>query len=223
MGTSTVHRSPSTPHWRIVNNLYRDPNVTRERLLSEIFKAAAEPYAAALGGPEASNTLRIVLRALAEVPHVRDRAAALALSRDLIAQSRGATLEQGWSPFYGDIANRALHATVLSAAVTPVATKTQPEIVRTFLGHLVATCIDHVVSRDLSGHLREPLISNATAALKLTAELKNAAREVTRSPDLAPAFEQAAREPTKSLKGAVSAVWRVATTLPRPEPRKKRG
>jgi hypothetical protein len=222
MGTSTVHRSPLTPHWRVVNNLYRDPRVSRQRLLSEIFKAAADPYVAALGGPEASNGLRILLQAFSKEPRVRSRTDALALSRDLIAQSRDATLAKGWSPFYGDIANRALHATVLSATAESKATRTQGDITRAFLGHLVATCIDHVVSRDLSGHLGEPLISNATAALKLTAELKTAAREVTKSAEVAPALERAAKEPT-AWQGAVNAVWKVATAPPRPEPRKKRG
>ena len=178
---------------------------------------------AALGGPEASNGLTILLRALSKEPLVRSRTDALALSRDLVAESRDATLQKGWSPFYGDIANRALHATVLSATSTPKGTKTQRDITRTFLGHLIATCIDHVVSRDLSGHLREPLISNATTALKLTAELKSAAREVANSADVAPALERAAKEPVTAWQGAVNAVWRVATAPTRPEPRKKRG
>ena len=51
MGTSTVHRSPSqSPHWRVVNNLYRNPTVQRERLLAEIFKAAERPLLTGLPG-----------------------------------------------------------------------------------------------------------------------------------------------------------------------------
>src|SRR5262245_64886180 len=101
MGTSTVHRSPATPHWRVVNNLYRNPTVEPERLLAEVFRASQEPYVAGLRGPESSHSLTLLLDALGQQRAKMTVPSALAMSRDLLARSRNTAVQEGWSSFYG--------------------------------------------------------------------------------------------------------------------------
>lgn len=222
MGTSTVHRSPGTPHWRVVNNLYRNPAVAPDRLLAEVFRAAEEPYVAGLRGPESSHSLTLLLDVLSRRRGGMTVANALAMSRELVAQNRGAAVERGWSSFYGDLANRALHATILSAGPESASFRSPANIVRTFLGHLVATCIDHVVSRDLSAHLGEAVIQNASTALKFSATVKTAARNVASSPELSAAIEQTASTPEARWPELVATAWRIGAGGPR-ERRKGRG
>jgi hypothetical protein len=222
MGTSTVHRSPASPHWRLVNNLYRNPSVAPERLLAEVFRASEEPYVAGLSGPESSHGVTLLLGALGQQRATVTVSSALAMSRDLLARSRGTALHEGWSLFYGDLANRALHATILSAAPESASFRAPANIVRTFLGYLVATCIDHVVSRDLSAHYGEVVIHDASTALKLSATMKRVARNIASSPELSTAIEQAARDPQARWPEVVATAWRIGAAG-RPELRKDRG
>lgn len=222
MGTSTVHRSPATPHWRVVNNLYRNPKVAAERLLAEVFRASEEPYVAGLRGPESSHSLTLLLDALSQHRAKITAARALEMSRDLVAQSRGVAVQEGWSSFYGDLATRALHATILSSAPESASSRSPASIVRTFLGHLVATCIDHVVSRDLSAHFGGEVIHNANTALKLSTRMKTAARNIASSPELSTAIEQAASKPEARWPELVATAWRIGAAGPGQQ-RKSRG
>ena len=217
MGTSTVHRSPSTSHWRVVRNLYRNPTVTRPRLLAEVFRAASTPYIEGLSGPEATQGLVLALRALSSASAPATSGAALALARELIAESRRKVLTEGWSSFYGDLANRALHATILAAGGEPASGRRPQSIVRVYLANLVATCVDHVVSRDLSAHFgKGELIGTATRGLELSADLKSAARQVASDPALASALRETANSPERHWRQLVNDAWNIGSSGTRP-------
>jgi hypothetical protein len=216
MGTSTVHRSPPSPHWRVVNNLYDNPQVPRARLLAELFRAAASPYVGGLSGAETSRALHRALDSL------RQRSGhgptdALDLARTLITANRIATSNEGGSPFFGDLANRALHATVLAlAGESSVSARL---VVQTFLGQVVGTCIGHVVSRDVSAHIGKRGIPTAGAALKLSAELKAAAVLLAANPRLREVIDATAEAPDAKWPVLVSRIWQVGVAGT-PEPRK---
>jgi hypothetical protein len=213
MGTSTVHRSPSTPHWRVVRSLYRDSTVSRPRLLVEVLRAAATPYIEGLSGPEATHGLVLALRALSSPSAPVTADAALALAKDLISESRRRVLTEGWSSFYGDLANRALHATILAAGGESESGRRPPSIVRLYLANVVATCVDHVVSRDLSAHFgKGELIGTATRGLAISADLKSAARQVASDPALVSALREAAKSPERHWRQLVIDAWSVGSS-----------
>jgi hypothetical protein len=222
MGTSTVHRSPSSPHWRVVNTLYRDPDVSPARLLAEVFRASSEPYAKQLGGPEASHCVALLLRTFGPGAESTPASHAPELSRLLATESRGAASREHWSPFYADLANRAMHRTVLSVGAPGTSPRAPESVVRLFLGHLLATCVDHVVSRDLSAHLGSKALSNAATALRLSSSLKAAARELAAAEVLNAALRAAAQNPRSRWADLVASTWEVGRAMPR-EPRRGRG
>lgn len=214
MGTSTVHRSPGSPHWRVVNNLYGNPNVEPSRLLAEVFRASAEPYSEGLSGPETLHCVDLILRTFATSGSRISEPAALQISRSLLSESRLTATREGWSHFYGDMAHRAMHATVLSAASLSASERGPENLVRHFLGNLLATCVDHVVSRDLSAHLGERTLRTSSDALKLSAELKTAARNLVEHSGLTSAVTEAARRPSSRWAQLVTSAWKVGAAAP---------
>jgi len=213
MGTSTVHRSPSqSPHWRVVNNLYRNPTVQRERLLAEIFKAAEHPYVTGLRGPEVYERLQLLLRSASERPKLTTRAAALEFARELIGKARNLEAHSGFASFYSDIANRALHSTVITSQPGSSARG----LVQTFLANVVGTCIDHVVSRDLSAHLGTRPLPDTKSALALARDLRTAASQVARSESLSRAIQAAAKAPAQRWGDLISDAWSVGASSPKP-------
>src|SRR5688572_15283427 len=110
MGTSTVHRSPSTSRWRIVNNLNDRPAPSPELLLAEIFNAA-EHYSSGLADPAVLERVEVLLSTV-DIGHWRpDIDEALAAARQAVAAAQQAAFSAGRTSFYGDLADRALHAT----------------------------------------------------------------------------------------------------------------
>jgi hypothetical protein len=215
MGTSTVHRSPlDAAHWRVVNNLYRDPSVERGRLVAEIFRAASKPYVDGLSGREVSERLRLLLSTWSATKETRSPADALSFARELIGKARDLEVREDLASFYSDLANRALHATVLAAFPTVKGRGSSRQLVQSFLANIVGTCIDHVVSRDLSAHLGTKNLPNTKAVLELTRELKAVAQHVAANQSLSKAIEATATSPEQRWADLISSAWSVgAATL----------
>lgn len=222
MGTSTVHRSPlHAAHWRVVNNLYRNPTVDRKRLVAEIFRAAATPYVTGLAGREVSERLRLLLTVSATRPTLRTSAETLIFARELIGKARDVDGREGVASFYSDLANRALHSTVVTS-FPAAGRQSAKQLVQAFLGNLVATCVEHVVSRDLSAHLGSRTLPNTTAVLELTRELKAAARYVAASESIAPAIAETATAPEQHWPDLVATAWSVGSGTQQPDKRRDR-
>lgn len=224
MGTSTVHRSPlHAAHWRVVNNLYRNPTVDRERLVAEIFRAAAKPYVTGLAGREVTERLRLLLSTWSSKAKARTSTEALNLARELIGRAREVDSREGVASFYSDLANRALHSTIVTTFPTAAGAKSPKHLVQAFLGNLVATCVDHVVSRDLSAHLGSKTLRNTVAVLELTRDLKAAARHVVASESVAPVIAATAAAPEQNWADLVSAAWAAGAGTQRFNKERNRG
>jgi hypothetical protein len=135
MGTSTVHRSPGTPRWRIVNNIYDNPQVPADRLLAEVFNAA-ERYPSGLADAAVLERVETLLHA-AQVSDWRGgMEAARAIARDAIRTGQASALRAGHVSFFGDLADRAVHVTLAGASRDPNSVTTPRAALGTFLKNL---------------------------------------------------------------------------------------
>jgi hypothetical protein len=213
MGTSSVHRSPGTPRWRLVNNLYNDPTVPPERLLAEVFNAA-EHYPAGLTDAAVLERVETLLQ-MAERGDWRQSAeAALATAREAIRTAQTRALSSGYTSFFGDLADRALHTTFAHAARDPNSLSTPRAALSAFLRHLTACAIDHVVSRDLTAHLGGPRLASTSEAFAMRRTLTEQARTVATDPRVSEAVDAAAQAPRERWADVVRQVWALGATPP---------
>lgn len=217
MGTSTVQRSPGTPRWRIVNNLYNDPTVPPERLLAEVFNAA-EQYSAGLADAAVLERVETLLR-VAESGNWREGTeAALTAAREAVRTAQASAFRNGHTSFFGDLADRAVHTTFANAARDPNSLSTPRAALATFLRNLVACAIDHVVSRDLTAHLGGPRIASVTEALTLRRTLAEQAQAVATDVRMAGVLDAAVLSPRDRWENVVRQVWEIGATLPAEDP-----
>jgi hypothetical protein len=222
MGTSTVHRSPNTAAWRIVNNLYDDPSVPPARVLAEVFNAASEHYRRGLADASVLTRVEIILDVSRRVATLLDRPeTALAVARDAVAKARTSALAAGRASFYGDLADRAVHATLAMASRDPQPL-TADATLRNFLGHLVATAVDHVVSRDLTGHVGGNRIRSVSDAMRLRATLTSLARQIAADDRLAASVTAAVRSPKRDWPLVIKRAWDLGSSRGVPRQRGKR-
>ena len=213
MGTSTVHRSPGTPRWRIVNNLYNDPTVPPDRLLAEIFNAA-EQYPSGLTDASVLERVETLLTAAERGDWRGGTEAALTVAREAVRDAQARALRGGHTSFFGDLADRAMQTTFVNAAGDPNSLSTPRATLSTFLRNLVAGAIDHVVSRDLTAHLGGSRISSATEALSLRRSLAEQARSVATDARLSEALDAAASSPHNRWTDLVQQVWAIGALPP---------
>ncbi len=213
MGTSTVHRSPPTPRWRIVNNLYENPDVQPDLLLAEIFNAA-EDYPARLADQAILGRVEAVLDTARAGEWQSGNDAALAAARAAVRSAQTRALGAGLASFYGDLADRAVHTSIAGAARDPNTLATPPQVLGTFLSNLVAIAIEHVVSRDITAHVGGRGITNVASALGLKRQLVERARAVASDARLAEALYAAADRPQEVWPALVARVWRLGAALP---------
>jgi hypothetical protein len=206
MGTSTVHRSPNTSRWRLVNNLYEDRSVGVDRLLAEVFNAAAE-YPAGLADLAVLRRVEVVLRTAEEGKWRDGTDLALATAREAVQAARAVALDRGTTSFYGDLADRALHATLVIGAREPASLATSSTTLTAFLRNLVGVAVDHLVSRDLSAHLGKGRVAGAADAIALRRSLVGRARDLAGDDRFASVAESAASTPAQHWGDVVSAVW----------------
>jgi hypothetical protein len=133
MGTSISHRSPSTPNWSAVAAAYTSPEISINRVVEEVWRAAINQptgnLADDLANPIISKCLQIASEA--STPQVASKQILT-----IITQSGQASLAI-------DIAQR---ATVYSA-------KSQYDRVEAFVASLFSQAADYLVSRDLPGYV----------------------------------------------------------------------
>ena len=206
MGTSTVHRSPGTPRWRLVNNLYNDPTVSPERLLAEVFNAA-EDYPAGLADAAVLERVETLLQVTERGDWRRSAEAALATAREAMHSAQTRALSSGYASFCGDLADRALHTTFARAARDPNSLSTPRAALSAFLRHLTVCAIDHVVSRDLTAHLGGPRLASTSEAFAMRRTLTEQARAVATDARLSEALDVAVSSPRARWADVVRQVW----------------
>lgn len=135
MGTSTVHRSPATTRWRIVNRLYGQPDVDHRRLLAEIFNASRE-FVTLLGQPQVADRMSAAEAALRVGGGLEQARAALA----------SAQRSSAYTSFHVDLADRALHRTVAAGHGPASGSETRSR----FVEALVRATLDYLVARDIT-------------------------------------------------------------------------
>jgi hypothetical protein len=211
MGTSTVHRSPGTPRWRIVNNLYENPEVPADRLLAEIFNAA-EAYPSGLADAAVLERIETLLHTAQAGNWRGGTEAALTAARNAIRTAKAAAIGAGHASFIGDLADRAVHATLAGASRDPSSLTTPRAVLGTFLQNLIAIAIDHVVSRDLTAHLGKQKLPTASGALTLRRILVEQARTIATDLRVSAALDAAASLPRERWDDVVRRAWEVGAT-----------
>jgi hypothetical protein len=145
MGTSVSQRSPSTPNWRVVDTGYINDDVTIDRLVQEIFRAAANQpegnLLQDLSEPIMAECLRIVERANTHF--------------DAIQQFRQALISSGQTSLAAEIAQRAIVLTFQSTEDRTSA----------FVHSLFSEAGNYLVSRDLSGFIGSGRLSNISDSI----------------------------------------------------------
>lgn len=210
MGTSTVHRSPDNYRWSMVNTLYRDPKAEPEELMTQIFRAG-DSYATGLADEAVLDRLQSVLDWAGRGTWRQGTDAAMAASREAIAQARQRSVESQRTSYYADLADRAVHRTLVGATRQPDSVRSTSATMRTFLVNLIGVSVDHLVSRDLSRHLRSQRLPNAVAALELRRDLVQRARDVASDERLNTRLASAATAPNRQWAEVVADAWRLGT------------
>lgn len=215
MGTSSVQHSPDTTRWQLVNRLYAQGEFDDRRLLSAVLMAARERYVVGLTEPAVLTRVRALLD-VARAPS--DVAEALTVAAQAIRDARAATVATGRASFYGDIADRALHTTLVEAAAGHAGSETdRRSLLQSFTGHLVGFAVDHVVSRDLSSYLGGPGLRTVGEFAELRRTLTTAARDLSDVPAAREAIGRASRD-SDAWSAAVRAVWDAGTRPPERAP-----
>jgi hypothetical protein len=137
--------------------------------------------------------------------------AGMAASREAIAQARQRSVESQRTSFYADLADRAVHRTLAGASRQPDSVRSTSATMRTFLVNLLGVCVDHLVSRDLSRHLRSQRLPNAEAALELRRDLVQRARAVAGDDRLTDRLATAAAAPDAQWAAVVADAWQLGT------------
>jgi hypothetical protein len=211
MGTSTVYRSPGTSRWRIVNNLYENPDIPADRLLAEVFNAA-ERYPSGLADAAVMERVETLLHAAQAGNWRSGTEAALTVARNAVRTAQAAAIRAGHASFFGDLADRAVHSTLAGAWRDPLSLTTPRAALGTFLRNLIAIAIDHVVSRDLTAHLGRQRIPTASEALTLRQSLVEQARAVATDPRVSEALDAAASLPREHWGNVVRQAWEIGAT-----------
>lgn len=214
MGTSTVHRSPNTGRWRYVASMYRDAELDSARLLSEILNAATG-YVDGL----ADSAVRARLETLVGIRPNRVSGAEdpVGLAAEIVAEAQAFGRARGLVSFYGDLADRALFATITRAGSQPDLIAEPAAAVRTFTGELLGFAVDHLVSRDLSAHLGEGTLPNVATTTRLRGRLVASARALADETLIGERASAAAESPGRRWRGVVKSAWLAGQELPRTE------
>lgn len=210
MGTSTVHRSPLTGRWRIVNSIYDDAVIDRSRLLSEVFNAATA-YVEGLSDAAVMARVETLLRVSAAPRVASDDP--IEVATEVVRQAQEAGRAQGVVSFYGDLADRALFATFARGAEDPSLLATQTAALSTFTRELLGFAVDHLVSRDLGAHIGGGSLRTAASAIGLRGDLIRAAQEIADTRSLSSQTRAAAESPRDAWPKVMASAWRAGAAL----------
>lgn len=204
MGTSRVDRSPATPAWGLVTAFYSRPIESPRRVLVDLLNAGSQ-YESGLGDPSVVARLEAALSSAQDIPGRRS-ADATSTARAALSDALDRALARGAMTFYGDLADRALHTTVLDYAGGAVRV-TGARVVQRFLSELLGAATDHLVSRDLTAVLGVDAARRVDDLERVRRELVESARELGRDPDLASDIAAAAQSPAQRWGPLVSRAW----------------
>ncbi len=191
--------------------MYGDVGVDRTRLLSEVLNAATG-YVEGL----TDAAVRARLETLLTVNHRRltDTDDPIGVASDIVRDAQAAGRARGLVSFYGDLADRALFATIARSAADVALLATPSAAVAAFAKELIGFAVDHLVSRDLTSHLGAASLPNAAATLGLRRDLVVAAQSLVDAPPIAERATAAAESPRDSWHALVSSVWKAGRDLP---------
>jgi hypothetical protein len=202
LGTSRVDRSPASPAWGLVTAFYARPMEDPERVLVDLLNAGSH-YESGLGDPSVLARLEAALSS-ARSAYVDTSAAEAA--RDAMSDALERALARGAMTFYGDLADRALHTTVLDFVIRhPQASPTG--VVQRFLSELLGAATDHLVSRDLTAVLGVEATRQVDDLERVRRRLVESARELGRDPSLASDIAAVAQAPAQRWGPLVSRAW----------------
>lgn len=214
MGTSTVHRSPSTGRWRYVDSMYGDIAVDRGRLLSEILNAATG-YIEGLTDAAVQARLQTLLSVSGA--RLLESDDPIGVASEIVREAQAAGRAEGVVSFYGDLADRALFATIARGAADLPLIASRAGAVSVFTRELIGFAIDHLVSRDLTAHLGAASLPDAASAISLRRDIVTAAQRLIETRSVVEQTSAAAISPRDSWNGVISSVWEAGRDLPSSE------
>jgi len=195
MGTSSSHRSPSTPEWERVKQLYREPNPNPREVASRITSALDAETRQEMSGPGVACCLRSLLQASTRVgdgglaallPPGTEAPPLLAASEAVREQAEREIARRGLASRFADIALNALATTVFEAGAGPSAELFNVDLATaeaglatyarehglhrlalTFVGHDFDHLYRYFVTRDVSEFVGGPGLPTVAEASQL--------------------------------------------------------
>lgn len=217
MGTSSSHRSPTTPEWERVKQLYREPHPDPRAVASRITAALDEATVQDMAGPGVACCLASLLRASHEVADrglgallsAADRPPLVAAAEAIRERAERAIALGGFASRFSDLGLNALATTVFEAgaggspelfgvgadrvAAALASFRTDHHLHRlavTFVGHDLDHVYRYFVTRDSSDFVGGPGLPTVTAASQFRDAVASHCREI--ATDLEAAGHEAA-------------------------------
>jgi len=162
MGTSSNHRSPDVPSWRLARAMIGSDVAPPDQQSKELWRAASADPAADLIGYLGSERV-----------YVAAKLSQGSSSPKEAAQAFGALVQQsGTAPFLDATTSRAMLRTVAKKGGMPQ-----------FAGELLAELIGHYASRDLPSYVgARGRIQKTSESIALKVRLQQIARDACKSP-----------------------------------------
>jgi hypothetical protein len=198
----------------VVNSLYGDARVPQERLLAEICHAG-DYYGEGLAEIAVIDRVDALLEAAERGDWRGSAESALREARVAARDARQASLERGSASFYGDLADAALHRTLVAGSGAPETLQSREATLMAFVQDLVSIAVDHLVCRDLTQHLGGPRTRTTEDAQALRDQLVSRAREVAVDASLRPTLRRTASNPVQGWPSLMHEVWQLAATPPK--------
>jgi hypothetical protein len=196
--------------------MYSDPNAKTDRMLSEILNAA-EGYREGLSDRSVIERLNALV-SVARQGRAGTPESAVGAAREALGAARQRMLDQGYTSFFADLADRAANATLIEAIRRPDLLAVPATTVETFSRNLLAASVAHLVARDLSSHVGEERTARTELALEFRRQVVAQARDLVDEPSVQSAIEGVARTPRRAWRSLIRLVWRLGT-----EPQKIHG
>ena len=222
MGTSTSQRSPATPEWERVRELYKQPNPQPGEVVSRIVAALSPETRQEMRGPSVASSLdgllwgsaRVAERGLAAL--LGDLSApagppAIALAAGLRSHAHQYTTDGGLSSRFGELALDALGNSVMDVAtlgqglLTVTAEEVEANFARyaaqqnlsalggNFLGHDFDQLFRHFVARDIGDFVGTEAFPTVSHSSRLLDDVAHYCRDTAAAIELA-SFEEQLRD-----------------------------
>jgi hypothetical protein len=205
----------------VINQLYEDPNVTTERLLAEVLNAA-EDYPSGLASDAVITRIEALLGVAESWLESSTRVDPRTVARATVDAARRSAIDAGETSIFGDLADKAVHYTLLSTLGDSGTSVSSAGALQAFVGNLVAAAVDHLVSRDLSAHMGRGRITGATAANDLRREVVSQARSLAEEQRFSAIIARASETPRNDWQTAIRSVWEYGEAVPQPRPERGR-